>query len=416
MSTIAVIGSGISGMSVAWLLSRGGHQVWLYEREARLGGHTHTHAVETSKGIRPIDTGFIVHNDRTYPNLVRLLRQLGVERQKSNMSFGVRCDRTRTEYSSRGLRGFFADKKNLLRPSHYKLFREMVRFNRRSTELIERGEQLDMTLREYLQRENFSAALRDLYLYPMACSVWSTSMDRIDEFPAMTLLRFFYNHGFLTVNKHPQWYVVKGGSSRYIKPLTAPYSERVVLGAKISKVSAFDQGTTVHFADGATTHFDEVVFACHAPQALALIDNPTQEESNILGAMTTTPNRTVLHTDSRLLPRRKDARASWNYHRTTQTTAPTLTYDMNRLQSLDTAEKFCVTLNQVNAVRRESVVKDLQYAHPLYTMDAVRAQGQWAEISGRRHLHFCGAYWFYGFHEDGLNSAIRVAKSLGVEW
>jgi predicted NAD/FAD-binding protein len=416
MSRIAVIGAGISGMSAAWLLSRGEHEVWLYERGDRLGGHTHTHAIETSKGMRAIDTGFIVHNDRTYPNLVRLFAELGVERQKSDMSFGVHCELTGTKYSSRGLNGFFADRRNLLRPKHYKLLREILHFNRCSTELLETGQSLDMPLGAYLDREGFSQLLRYLYLLPMACSVWSVAMDRVEEFPAQTLLQFFYNHGMLTVDGHPQWYVVKGGSSQYIAPLTAPYAERIMLNAKIRQVCAYGHGAVLHFEDETKERFDEVLFACHAPQALALLGNPTYVETEVLSAFQTSANRAVLHTDEQFLPRHKAARASWNYHRTEATAAPTLTYDMNRLQSLDTEETFCVTLNPAKRIRPDHVVKDLRYAHPLYTMEALHAQARWREISGPRHLHFCGAYWFNGFHEDGLNSAIRVAQTLGVTW
>ncbi len=415
MSRIAVIGSGISGMSAGWLLSRR-HEVWLYERETRLGGHTHTHEIETSHGPRAIDSGFIVHNDRTYPNLVRLLRELGVARQKSDMSFSVSDAESGMEYSSRGLGGFFATRTNLFRPAHYGLFRSIVRFNRQSTRLLQEGLPQEITLGEYLESYSFGADLARLYLYPMASAVWSTSLDDIDRVPAATLLHFFRNHGFLTIDDHPQWYAIKGGSSSYIGPLTSTYRDRVVTGAAIRGVCGGEGRAVIHFADGSKQSFDEVVFACHGPQALLLIGDPTPAEQSILGCFETTRNVATLHTDASLLPRAGAARASWNYRLTGQSSAPTVTYHMNRLQSLDTPEEYCVTLNDTGAIDPEKVLREVAYEHPLYTMDAVRAQQRWAEVSGVRHLHFCGAYWFYGFHEDGLNSAIRVAKSLGVDW
>ncbi len=415
MSRIAVIGSGISGMSAAWLLSRK-HTVWLYERDDRIGGHTHTHSIATSDGVQGIDTGFIVHNDRTYPNLVRLFGELGVKRQKSDMSFGVSCRNTGLEYSSRGLRGFFAQRSNLVRPKHYLLLREIARFNRISSEFVMKTEALEMTLGLYLREYRFSQDMARLYLYPMASAVWSTSLEEIESFPALTLLRFFFNHGFLTINGHPQWYVLQGGSSAYIAPLTAPYRERIVTGARIASVASENGIATLRFHNGNNEPFDEVVFACHGPQALGLLAQPTPAEQQVLGAFRTSTSATVLHTDDRLLPQRKDARAAWNYHLADGGKAASLTYDMNRLQTLATPETYCVTLNRTDAIAAEKVVRQLSYDHPLYTLEAVRAQARWGEISGARNLHFCGAYWFYGFHEDGFNSAIRVAKALGVEW
>ncbi len=412
---IAVIGAGISGMAAAYLLSRK-HQVWLYERDDRIGGHTHTHSVATSQGTKAIDTGFIVHNDRTYPNLVRLFGELGVARQKSDMSFGVTCRQTGLEYSSRGLRGFFAQRKNLLRPAHYNLLREIARFNRISTEFVGKTEALEMTLGDYLREYRFSSDMARLYLYPMASAVWSTSLHEIESFPALTLLRFFFNHGFLTINGHPQWYVVQGGSSAYIGPLTAPYRERIVTNARIAGVEHQADQPTLRFEDGSTETFDEVVLACHGPQALRLLAAPTEAERSVLGAFRTSTSETVLHTDTRLLPVREEAHASWNYHLDSGGHAATLTYDMNRLQTLGTPEKYCVTLNRTRDIDPGKVLRNLSYNHPLYTLDAVRAQARWGEISGVRNVHFCGAYWFYGFHEDGLNSAIRVAQHCGVEW
>jgi uncharacterized protein len=415
VSRIAVIGSGIAGMSAAYLLSRK-NEVHLLERESRLGGHTHTHAIETSGGVLPIDTGFIVHNDRTYPNLVRLFRELGIKRQKSDMSFGVSCQKTGFEYSSRGMRGLFAQKRNCLRPRHYKFLKEIFRFNREARYVLEIPACSTLTLGEYVRASDFHDDFARYYLYPMAAAVWSTSLEEIESFPAVTLIRFFDNHGFLGIRTHPQWFVVKGGSSRYIAPLTQPYADRIRTGVKIAGVTRWGFGATIRFENGASENFDEVVFACHAPQVLQLLADASPLERSVLGSLTTNRNHTLLHTDARLLPQRPEARASWNYHLGTDVRAVTLTYDMNRLQSLPVAERYCVTLNARGRVADKSILREMNYAHPLMTLPAIRAQGRWQEISGHRHTHFCGAYWFYGFHEDGLNSAIRVAQSLNVSW
>ncbi len=413
MSKIAVIGAGISGMAAAFLLSNK-HEVTLFEKESRLGGHTHTHQIQTSRGVQPIDTGFIVHNDRTYPNLVRLFQKLGIERQPSDMSFGVSCRDTGFEYSTRGLRGFFGS--NLLRLGQYRLFAEILRFNREARTLLSHPESVDITLGSFVRDHEFDGDFARYYLNPMAASVWSTSLDEIEEFPAFTLFRFLENHGLLGLTTQAQWYVLKGGSSVYIAPLTAPYRDHIELGAKITAITRTPNAVRITFEDRPGADFDEVVFASHAPQAVAMLKDASALERRILNQFRTSRNQTVLHTDSKLLPRRQSARASWNYHLGTSRSSATLTYHMNRLQNLATPEDYCVTLNNSNAVNERRILREMEYSHPLYTVDAVRAQSRWSEISGHNRTHFCGAYWFYGFHEDGLNSAIRVAESLGVRW
>jgi predicted NAD/FAD-binding protein len=413
MSRIAVIGAGISGMAVAYLLSQK-HEVTLFEKESRLGGHTHTHDVDTSHGVLPIDSGFIVHNDRTYPNLVRLLRKLGVERQPSDMSFGVSCRETGFEYSTRGLGGFFGS--NLLRLRQYRLFAEILRFNREARSWLRNPANAELTLGAYIRTCGFEGDFARYYLTPMAASVWSTSLDEIEDFPAFTLFRFLDNHGLLGLTTQAQWYVLKGGSRTYIEPLTAPYKQRLELGAGVEGVTRTAAGVQVECAGRPPKAYDEVVFASHAPQALELLKDATALERSVLGNFRTTPNRAVLHTDSRLLPRRPSARASWNYHLDAPRRSAALTYHMNRLQGLPTREDYCVTLNDSGSVRPRGVLREMDYRHPLYTLDAVRSQARWSDISGHNRTHFCGAYWFYGFHEDGLNSAIRVAEKLGASW
>lgn len=412
---VAVIGSGIAGLSAAYFLSRR-HEVHVFEKDRRIGGHTHTVTVESSAGPLAVDTGFIVHNDRTYPNLVRLLRELGVETQPSDMSFGVSMRDGLFEYSSRGPGGYFAQRSNLLNPAHYRLFYSIVRFNREAPKLLDDPASLDWTLAEVMERGRYPRVFLDRYLYPMAAAVWSMPASSVGRFPARTLIRFFANHGMLGLNTHPQWKVIRGGSAQYLGPLTAPFRERISTGVAIRTVERDETGATLHVADRGHERFDEVVFACHGNQVLPLLAAPTETERAVLGCFTTSRNEVCLHTDSTLLPRRPAARASWNYHLEDGAPSATLTYHMNRLQNLDVPEDYCVTLNGGVAVDEARILRRLEYSHPLYTREAVAAQGRWAEISGRNHTHFCGAYWHYGFHEDGLNSALRVARALGVDW
>jgi predicted NAD/FAD-binding protein len=390
--------------------------VSLFEKEDRLGGHTHTHQLKTSVGTRAIDTGFIVYNERTYPNLTRLFRELGVETINSDMSFGVSCRQTGFEYSSRGIAGFFADKRNLVGTRHFTLLAEILRFNRVSDHSLKGNTLSGMTLAEYARRHGFRQELLDRYLYPMSSAIWSTSQSEIQEFPAETLIRFFANHGLLGVHTHPQWKVLKGGSHQYIAPLTASYRERVFKNASPVAVSRTESGAVLKFRNRTDMAFDAVVFACHAPQALALLESPSERERQVLGAFQTSANCAKLHTDSSILPRRPRARASWNYHLTDGNGSATVTYHMNRLQTLDTPEDYCVTLNDNGRINDRRVLKQMTYYHPLYTAMAVRAQQHWSAISNVDRIHYCGAYWFNGFHEDGLNSALRVARSFGIDW
>jgi predicted NAD/FAD-binding protein len=413
---IAIIGSGISGLATGWYLSRK-HEVSLFEKEPRLGGHTNTVMIDTIRGAIPVDTGFIVHNDRTYPNLVRLLAELGVETQPSDMSFSVSCRQTGFEYSSRGINGFFAQRSNLLRREHYLLLAEVLQFNRTAPKLLTQPGAESATIGDVIDEGRYHKVFTDRYLLPMASAVWSMSLDSIRSFPALTLLRFFHNHGMLGINTHPKWKVIRGGSNKYIPLLTVPFKARVFLDARIASVSRYETGVTLHFKDRPAMAFDQVVFACHGDQVLPLLEQPTGAECDVLGNFKTSRNVASLHTDSSLLPYHAAARASWNYNLgLTGTNAVTLTYHMNRLQSLKTEEDYCVTLNGEDAIDSAKVLRKIVYHHPLYTQEAVRAQKRWSEISGRKRTHYCGAYWFYGFHEDGLNSALRVARALSVEF
>jgi predicted NAD/FAD-binding protein len=416
MKRIAVVGSGISGLAAAYFLSRR-YEVHLFEKESRLGGHTHTVVVEGAAGPVALDTGFLVHNDRTYPRLVRLFRELDVPTRVSDMSFAVSCRRTGLEYGSRGARGFFADPRTLVSRSHLRLLKEIFRFNRKASAFLRAPDADGTTLDEFLVAHRFSDSFCSRYLFPMASAIWSTSLDAIRGFPAVTLVRFLDNHGLLSVNGQPPWKVVQGGSHTYIPKLLAPLGGRVSTGTTIQAIARSEHAVTIVCVNRPPLRFDEVVLACHGDQVLPLLADPSDAEREVFAAFQTTTNCAWLHTDERVLPARREARASWNYLLDGPTTAPpTVTYHLNRLQSLDSREQYCVTLNPNGSVDGARVLKRMVYQHPLYTRDAIRAQARWADVSGVRRTHYCGAYWFYGFHEDGLRSALRVSEALGVTW
>ena len=416
MKKVAVIGAGISGLAAAYFLSRR-HRVQLFEKSSSLGGHTNTVTVEDDDGAVSLDTGFLVHNDRTYPNLVRLFGEVGVATRDSDMSFAVSCRRTGLEYSSRGANGFFAQRRNLMRPSHLSLLREIGRFNREAPALLAVPDADGQTLGDFLESRRFSDGFIHRYLFPMASAIWSASLDAIRSFPAATLVRFFDNHGLLSLTKQPTWRVVVGGSHTYIPKLITPLSGAIHRSASIQWVRRSESGVTLTFHDRPSQRFDEVVFACHGDQVLPLLADPTDRERDVFQRFTTTANVAWLHTDDAMLPVQVRARASWNYRLASDADAPpTVTYDLNRLQGLTTRRQYCVTLNPDGAIDERRVLRKFLYRHPLYTAAAIRAQGQWREVSGVNRTHYCGAYWRYGFHEDGLTSALRVARTLGVGW
>jgi len=416
MKSVAVIGAGISGLAAAYFLSRR-HRVHVFEKAPRLGGHTNTVVVDDANGAVALDTGFLVHNDRTYPHLVRLFGELGVATRDSDMSFAVSCRGTGLEYSSRGANGFFAQRRNLFRPSHLSLLAEIVRFNREAPALLDAPDGEVQTLGEFLESHRFGEGFTERYLFPMASAIWSASLDAIRSFPAVTLVRFFDNHGLLSLNAQPTWKVVAGGSHTYIPKLTANLSGDIHTGASIQAVRRSEDEVTLTFHDRPAMQFDEVVFACHGDETLPLLADPTDRERDVFARFTTTANVAWLHTDASVLPEERRARASWNYRLAGDADAPpTMTYDLNRLQGLTTSEQYCVTLNPNGGIDEGRVLRRFVYRHPLYTPDAIRAQRAWSEVSGVNHTHYCGAYWRYGFHEDGLDSALRVARALGVDW
>ncbi len=406
---IAIIGTGISGNVAAYHLNKD-HDITVFEANDYLGGHTHTHNIELEGKSYSVDTGFIVFNYKTYPNFTGLLKELSVKEQLSAMSFGVKCEKTGLEYMGSTINSLFAQRRNIFRPSFWRMILDILRFNRQATDLLE-DESDDISLGEYLKREKFSQTFIDYYLVPMAAAVWSADLNLMYQFPARYLIQFFHNHGLLSVTNRPDWYVIKGGSKTYVTALTASFKDKIRLSAPVTGVKREKEAVIVTSAQGEES-YDAVFFACHSDQALRLLEQPTASEQQVLGAIKYQENEVLLHTDASILPKRKTAWAAWNYHllENDQGQVP-VTYNMNILQGLDSEQTFCVTLNNANAIDQTKVLKRLQYHHPIYTQESVAAQARQSEINTDR-LYFCGAYWRYGFHEDGVVSALNAIEKF----
>ncbi len=410
---IAVIGTGIAGMVAARTLHGAGHDLTVYEAGSHIGGHTNTIPVTVAGRLFAIDTGFIVFNDWTYPNFIALLAKLGVASQATTMSFSVRDVRSGLEYNGTSLNTLFAQRRNLISPSFWRMIRDILRFGREAPALLS-GTDDTLTLGEYVTRHGYSRQFVEQYLLPMGGAIWSAGTSAMRSFPARYFVQFFKNHGMLSVDARPQWRVVSGGSWTYAKALVAPFRERIRLETPVRAIRRDPHGVTV-VSDGRAERFDEVVIATHGDQALRLLNDPSPGETQVLSAFTCTRNEAVLHTDTTLMPRCRRAWAAWNYHLDGNEDAPVpVTYDMNALQGIDAPERFLVTLNPSQPIAQERVLRRITYHHPHYTAAAVAAQQRWGEINGVRRTWFCGAYWGYGFHEDGLVSALRVAERFGA--
>ena len=410
---IAVIGSGISGLSSAYYLHRD-HDVHLIEADSRVGGHTAT--VDVAMGGRrfAIDTGFIVFNDWTYPNFIALLDELGVSSRATEMSFSLSDQQSGLEYAGSNLNTLFAQRRNLVSPRFLSMLRDIVRFNRESVEDLEAGLLSEgVTLGEYLASRNYGKAFIDYYLVPMGSAIWSADTPVMLEFPLQFFVRFFRNHGLLSVRNRPQWRVIEGGSREYLKPLCDGFSSNIRTSTRIAGVRRLEQGAELRFAGGKVEYFDAVVFACHSDQALAMLDDPSQQEREVLGAIPYQANDVILHTDTRLLPASRRAWSSWNYQRRPDTQRATLTYNMNILQGLSAPETFCVTLNDRESINPHKILGQFSYDHPVFSIAGIAAQQRWDEVS-RGSTWYCGAYWHNGFHEDGVTSALRVARGIGT--
>ena len=411
---IAVIGSGISGLVSAHVLAEK-HEVHLFEAENRLGGHTHTHEVEVASGKYNVDTGFIVHNDRNYPNFVKLMNKLGIETQPSFMSFSVKVEENGLEYNGTSVNSLFCQRRNFLNLSFYKMIQDIFRFNKEATKyfLAHKEEAPDqMTLEEYLEKNNYSKEFTEHYIMPMGAAIWSASREEMKKFPLHFFVRFFHHHGMLTVDDRPKWRVLKGGSKSYIPKITANFSQNIHLNHPITSVRRTSEKVILN----ENLEFDQVIFACHANQAMNILKDPTEQEKNIVGAFSYRPNDVILHTDTSVLPKSKLGHASWNYYLPkVQLERVAVTYHMNILQGLTAPETFLVSLNMDHLIDPKKVIKKIPYTHPVYNKEAMAAQKLWDKVSMiSSRTHFCGAYWGNGFHEDGVKSALNVTNLFGM--
>ena len=411
---IAIVGSGISGNVVAHRLHRE-HDITVYEAGSHIGGHTHTHSVEQAGRRYEVDTGFIVFNDRTYPNFIALLDELGVDSQESSMSFSVRNEASGLEYNGTTLNSLFAQRRNLLRPSFLGTVCDILRFNREAPALLaEPGGELP--LGELLVRGRYSRAFIDHYIIPMGAAIWSTDPASMFNFPARFFVRFLHNHGMLTVNDRPVWRTIRGGSARYVEKLTAPFRERIRLDTPVEWIRRMPGSVIVKARGAEAQRYDAMFLACHSDQALRLLADPSGIEREVLGAIPYQTNEAVLHTDTRLLPRRRLAWAGWNYHVLPPGHGPiALTYNMNILQRLDAPTPFLVTLNRSDEIDPERIIKRMTYEHPLFTPASVAAQARQRELNGRGASYYCGAWWGNGFHEDGVVSALRALADFEAD-
>lgn len=427
---VAIIGSGISGLTSAYYLSKN-HEVTVYEKRDRLGGHTATKSVNLNGAKYNVDTGFIVFNDRTYPNFIRLMNELNVGFSETSMGFSVSCRESGLEYAGNNLNTLFAQRKNIWSPSFLSMVKDIVRFNRQAQKDYQQNIiPSSQTLGEYLKIHQYSDMFAHYYLVPMGAAIWSASFASMKQFPVAFFIKFFFNHGLLDIVNRPKWRVIDGGSKSYIEPISRSFKDNVVLNAKLISVTRESDQVKIKLDDGREEHFDKVVFACHSDQALALLGDASSVETEVLGRIPYQDNSVVLHYDESILPKNKKTWSSWNYSlrepfhsdvaeepsvEPSAQRLPVLTYNMNMLQHIDSEQTLCVTLNADEDIDENKVLGKYTYAHPQFSLSAINAQKRIGEVSGINNTYFCGAYWANGFHEDGVTSAIRVAEQLGVK-
>ena len=409
---IAIIGSGISGLTSAYLLSRY-HNVHLYEKNDYIGGHTHTHELIENSNKLNVDSGFIVYNENTYPNFIKLLDTLKVERQHTEMGFSVKSNIGDFEYAGNSLRSFFAQKSNILKPKFWKMTFDIIRFNKIANNDHEK--KINLSLKEYLNKYSFSKSFAKNYILPMGAAIWSTSPKLMLDMPAYFFIRFFKNHGLLKIADRPQWWVIKNGSNQYVKEIIKPFINHIHLNSKIDTISRKDGKVYIGTKDK-IKKYDSIVISTHSNQALNLLSDPTTDEKNILGNIKYQKNTALIHTDVSILPKRKLAWSSWNYLINQDSNQlVTLTYNMNILQNLKSNKTYCVTINNTKKLNPDKIIKEIIYHHPLFTESSVKAQKQKAIICGCNNTYYTGAYWGYGFHEDGVNSALDVCSKFGIK-
>lgn len=410
---IAIIGSGISGLTAAYLLNHD-HEITLYEANDHIGGHTHTHDIEIEGKIWAVDSGFIVYNERTYPNFIRILDELGVERKPTRMGFSVKSVSNNLEYAGHSLDGLFSQRRNLIRPSFWRMIKSILRFKKESEEQLNELP-LDMTIGSFLDKNHYPSEFIEHFIIPMGAAIWSTMPNMMTEIPAVFFIRFFQNHGILAIKDKPTWWVINGGSKNYVKKMTAGFIDKIMVSTPVKRVKRNDSIEIIAGSPQHMTRFDAVVFACHSDQALALLADPSYAENEILRAITYQKNDVLLHTDHSVLPTRRKAWSSWNYQLDSDPERPVaLTYNMNILQGLESSVTFCVTLNDPEAVSPDRIIKEITYHHPLITVESISAQKRKNEISGVNNTYYCGAYWHNGFHEDGVVSAMDACELLAT--
>lgn len=415
---VAIIGTGISGLTCGYLLNETA-DITVYEANDYIGGHTATKKINDDGIERNIDTGFIVFNDWTYPRFIKLMKQLDVAYQPTEMSFSVTSKKANIEYNGNTINSLFAQRRNILRPRFWRIVRDILKFNKACKAFVaEKRDTSSMTLQDVINELKLSDDFARYYILPMCAAIWSASLAQTRQFPLTFFLQFFNNHGLLNISDRPQWYTIKGGSSIYIPPLIASFQDKIKLSCGVTNVKKVGDTWQVTDTSGAQAIFDHVIFACHSDQALAMLDTPTDAQQAVLGAIGFAENDVLMHKDTNQLPKRKLAWASWNYRlkddADEEERPASVTYDMNILQRLDAANTYCVTLNNTDEIDTSAVLGSYQYAHPQFSEVMVNAQQRRSQICGVDNLHFCGAYWYNGFHEDGVHSALDVCERFGV--
>jgi predicted NAD/FAD-binding protein len=406
---IAIIGSGISGLTSAYYLHQN-HQIKIFEANNYIGGHTNTHHIIRNNKDYFVDTGFIVFNKKTYPLFIKLLEEIGVKYNKTSMSFSVSCQKSGLEYNGTNLDSLFADRLNLLRPSFYLFIKGILDFNKKARDFLKNPS--DISLKQFFDELQIRDAVLKNYLVPMVAAVWSTDPNDVMNLPAKFILSFFDNHGFLEIDQRPQWYVIDGGSHSYVKKLIKGFEQNIFLNTPVQSIKRENNQVVIQSAQGEEI-FDAVILATHSDISLKILNDASKLEKDILGAIPYTQNPTYLHQDRSFLPKRKKAWASWNYLLPkSKSNGATVTYNMNILQNIEEKELFNVTLNPTTSIQENSILKSLNYEHPLFTLEGMKAQARWHEISGKNNTYFCGAYWRNGFHEDGVFSAMRVVEQV----
>ena len=415
---VAVIGAGVAGITTAYLLDRK-HEVTLYEKNDYVGGHTNTIVINRGPDEgTPVDTGFIVLNDRNYPTLNRFLVQLDVQIRKSDMSFSLYCEKSGLQYSSNFPDGFFAQRKNLWSVAFWKMVYDILKFNKKARLDLQNKNLGNVPLGEYLNQGNFSKQMIENYIIPMGAAIWSARPQQMFEFPASTFIRFFENHGLLTLKDRPQWYSVIGGSHTYVKKFLKGFKGTVITNSNIDQICRIETGIAVRMTDHTFKHFDCVIIATHTDEALTLLSDPSNDEKRLLGAWTYEKNHAVLHTDPSVMPPNKHAWASWNYTReksSKDSNPVSVSYDMNRLQGLQTKNRYFVTLNRTKSIPSEHIIREINYTHPSYTFQSINTQKELPKLNGVQNTFFCGSYFGYGFHEDAVQSGTAVARAFGIE-